>query len=138
MNAYIGIVAAVVLLMSGGGEPVNHQQSESHIAAPAYQVVAPPYKQELVEVISELRHQGGVSTIVHENKSYVVIGLGQRPTGGYGLQVNHLTQAADGTITIDVSEKKPSAKAYTTQVITYPTLVLEIPGTAPIKVNLNH
>ncbi|ADV67406.1 protease complex subunit PrcB family protein [Deinococcus maricopensis] len=60
--------------------------------------------------------------------SNVTIFLGQRSTGGYGIDVLSVNASA-GTLTVNVRTTAPGADSFTTQALTSPWVSIEVPGT---------
>lgn len=60
----------------------------------------------------------------------VVVAAGQRPTGGYGIAIDQVTQA-DGQLTIQVVETTPGPNCVTAGAATQPVDVVVIPEVAP-------
>ncbi len=57
----------------------------------------------------------------------VVVWLGERPTGGYGVEFLWATSSADGTMTVWVAESSPPGDAYVTQAYTSPVAAFLLP-----------
>lgn len=55
----------------------------------------------------------------------VLIGLGQRPSGGYGIELAGVDRA-EGAITVTVREVRPGPGCLTTQALTQPVLALAL------------
>lgn len=56
----------------------------------------------------------------------LIANLGQKPTGGYGLDFKSAT-LTDRTLLIEVAVRQPASDAMVTQALTTPCLVLELP-----------
>ncbi len=146
MNTSIALLLSFALTLTG--VPAASVQApaalSSAVTAPAhssvsqpvaYQVVSAPYPQQVAAVWQDVRKQGGHQVVHTDDATYVVIGAGQRPTGGYTLAVDSVQQGEDGSLVVRVHENKPSPGAMRTQVITYPTVVISLPKTSqPIQV----
>lgn len=67
---------------------------------------------------------------------YLVVYAGERPTGGYSVEITEIT-AVEGKTTVTVRETAPSKDAIVTQALTYPfdiaQLGAEIGGSVEIK-----
>jgi hypothetical protein len=87
--------------------------------------------------LQQLRKSGGQTIVRAEGKTYVVIGVGERPTGGYRLAVEQIKRHADQTFEVDIREHKPAPGTWKTQVVTYPTIVVALPqADAKVRVNI--
>ena len=71
----------------------------------------------------ESRHR----SLTSAERTYLIIVLGQRPTGGYTINVNRLEQA-DDSLHVYAEEEGPPEDALVTQVISYPFIVISVPG----------
>ncbi|MFY0543308.1 protease complex subunit PrcB family protein [Brevibacillus sp. H7] len=124
-----GILTAISLILTGPFLSIDNPTSfpaanESQAAVESASSSYPPAVQD---ALKKLRKNGG-QTVVHAGgKTYVVIGVGQRPTGGYRLTVDQVKQKAPNSFEVYVREHKPSPGTLTTQVISYPTLVVSLP-----------
>ena len=56
----------------------------------------------------------------------VVLAMGTRPTGGYGIGVS-AARVVDGDLELEVEERSPGASCGVTQAITSPTLLIQLP-----------
>jgi hypothetical protein len=61
--------------------------------------------------------------------TYVVVGLGQKPTAGYGVEVVSVSDPEAGKYTFEVKEAQPEAGSMQAQVITYPCTVVRLQKT---------
>ncbi len=57
----------------------------------------------------------------------VAVAAGQRPTGGYEIQVDRVTQS-DGQLTVEVVERTPGPNCITTASLTQPVDVVVVPA----------
>ncbi|GAA4710076.1 protease complex subunit PrcB family protein [Brevibacillus fulvus] len=135
MNLIQTVFLSAVLALFG--QPVSQladDQQHHAVQVPAYEIVKGPYPAEVTEAMKQLRPSGGDRLVRADGKFYLVISLGQRPTGGYSLQLQKMDQLANGEWQITVAEQKPQPGMMTTQVITYPTLVIALPdnGQQPV------
>ena len=103
----------------------------------AYETVASPYPPAVQEALKKVRKSGGHTVVRVNGKSYVVIGAGQRPTGGYRLVTEQVKKTGAHQYTLQVRLKAPAAGTMKTQVISYPTLVVSLPDQqAKVQVNI--
>lgn len=87
-------------------------------------------------IINELKTQKGF--IVLDNKLvgingtdyYVAIFSGQKPTGGYGINVKSV-EDNEGVTSIVVEENVPTPGSFVTQVLTYPYVLIKITTPVP-------
>ena len=61
----------------------------------------------------------------------VIIHLGQRRTGGYGVRIQSMTKALDGIADVTAIEEEPARGQLTTQSLTSPFLVLAVDRAIP-------
>jgi len=128
LKALFGMFTAFSLLITGQSAPKDQTTAtpvsvESH---PDWHTVNAPYPPAVQEALKQLRKSGG-HTIVHaDNKTYLVVGAGERPTGGYHLTYDGVKKSASHTFEVRIREHKPKPGALTTQVISFPTLVVEL------------
>lgn len=67
---------------------------------------------------------GGVN---FERETLLVVALGGRPTGGYGVKITSVTRELPGNVyTVFYSEGKPGPDSFVTQAFTYPTAAVTI------------
>jgi len=127
MNTLFSVLLAVTAAWFGVAAAAPQQPQVTEAAAHD-QVVKPPYPSEVQKALNQIRKTGGHQVTAGNEMTYVAISLGERPTGGYLAVLERVEQQADGTWVITVREQKPAAGAMKTQVITYPTLVVALPG----------
>ncbi|RNB89159.1 protease complex subunit PrcB family protein [Brevibacillus nitrificans] len=92
-----------------------------------YEPVAAPYPPAVQSALSKVRKSGGHTIVRANGKSYVVIGAGQRPTGGYQLVADQVKRTGPHGFTVSVHVKAPAPGSMKIQVISYPTLVIALP-----------
>lgn len=66
-----------------------------------------------------------VRALNFEREHVVVVGMGQKPTGGYGLTLAN-SKIIDDTLMLNVIARRPPADAMVTQALTTPCAVLAI------------
>jgi hypothetical protein len=131
MNAMVTIFLSLAMLL-GGTAPQPDPQPAASGRAVAHEVVTGPYPQEVAQALQDVRKNGGQTAVQVQDTVYIVIGLGQRPTGGYSLALKQIERTPDGVLKVKVAEQKPAAGALTTQAITYPTIVIALPNMTTI------
>ncbi len=141
MNTIFALLASLSMIFSGSAAAIDGQSAQAPVQPAqsgqqvSYSVVTSPYPAAAEQAVSTIRKQGGHRVESDATNTYVAIGLGQRPTGGYSLTVEKVTRNQSGELQITVKENKPQPGMMTTQVITYPTVVISLPKTTqPIKV----
>lgn len=107
--------------------PTAAQAEEVTAVDAQYQQVAAPYPPAVQDALSKVRKTGGHTIVRAKGKSYVVIGAGKRPTGGYQLVAEQVKRTGPHGFTVSVHVKAPAPGAMKTQVISYPTLVIALP-----------
>lgn len=75
------------------------------------------------------RQQEGAFVVDATTQRYLLISAGTRPTGGYSLTVDKTVESKNGW-RLEVVLDKPSPGAIVTQVVTYPSLLFELPAGA--------
>lgn len=63
------------------------------------------------------------------NGAYVLIGMGQRSSGGHGLAVSREAFELDGRLRLQATFVSPAAGRMTTQMLTSPCVLLRVPAT---------
>lgn len=96
----------------------------------AYQVVEEEELPEYIkEIVNPLKIDRGYCVFNHlpgeENKTYMMISLGEKKTGGYELSIE-ATIEHDDELTVIVEEQKPGEGEHVIQVLTYPYKVIEL------------
>ncbi|WNC17698.1 protease complex subunit PrcB family protein [Brevibacillus brevis] len=127
-----GLLLSAALTLTGI-QPITHP---TPTAAPAeevaavdtqYEAVSAPYPPAVQDALSKVRKNGGHTIVRAKGKSYVVIGAGQRPTGGYQLVADQVKRTGPHGYTVSVHVKAPAPGSMKIQVISYPTLVIALP-----------
>lgn len=85
---------------------------------------------ELYLWVQENKNNTGIYHKMLDSKNYVLICAGEKPTGGYSIEINSVTQVYPGRIYIGAEVFAPSPDMMVPQVITYPCMliVLDIDG----------
>ncbi|MET3289842.1 UNVERIFIED_CONTAM: hypothetical protein ABID98_002412 [Brevibacillus sp. OAP136] len=138
MNTLFGLLLSASLFAFGGMSAMPEQQPQPAAFAQhaiTYEPLKMPYPDAAKTAWESIRKQGGYKIGSDAQKTYVAIGLGQRSTGGYRVEVSGVSQGANGEIVIKAKEIGPKPGAMTTQALTYPSIVISMPKTAkPVKV----
>lgn len=134
MNMLFSMMLAMSLVFFGGAaDGVNSAENTvEHTAQPAnsesYEIVKAPYTEAVKQALQANRQEGGYQLVQENGKTYVIISAGQRPTGGYQVDLTSITKDKNGKWTIHASVKKPGPGTMVTQVLTYPSMVISLPG----------
>ncbi|MCS1350175.1 protease complex subunit PrcB family protein [Mechercharimyces sp. CAU 1602] len=75
--------------------------------------------------VNEIKEEGGGHSISENEQTYLILGLGQRNTGGYQIEVTKVERKED-TVHVYAQEVTPPEGAMVTQAITYPTTVISL------------
>ncbi|RKD25517.1 hypothetical protein BEP19_00805 [Ammoniphilus oxalaticus] len=102
------------------------EKEEGSVTNLNYELVDPPYDDAINQAISQHQEQAGLATVQHQNHTYAIITLGQRPSAGYKIVIKKVEQSSDKII-VSYSEQKPTGMALT--VISYPAVVVKLPAT---------
>lgn len=133
MNIFAAIVAFTLSLFTGGpmtpDQPLNQPAAQSPVSNGSFELISPPYPEEVKAALKNIRLTGGYQ-VVHKDKTYVVIGLGQRSTGGYRIVIDGVSKDASGKWIVKAHEVKPQPGAMKIQMISYPAAVIALPGTS--------
>ncbi|EST56227.1 hypothetical protein T458_02615 [Brevibacillus panacihumi W25] len=86
-----------------------------------------PYPPAVKQALQKVRKSGGYTLVRANGKTYVVIGAGPKPTGGYRLVAEPVKKTAPHQYKLHVRLQAPAAGTMKTQVISYPTLVVAVP-----------
>lgn len=82
-------------------------------------------KQEIEEWKNSLqKHE---STVSYNDHTYLIIALGERPTGGYSVNVSKVEQRGS-VLHVYAQEKTPAKGSMVIQVISYPLIVVSVKG----------
>ena len=100
----------------------------------AYEVVTVEQLPQHVKALYEKQHkQFQTYAVQQEGVTYVVIHLGERRTGGYGIEVIDV-RYEKGKATVYYKERKPAPNAIVTQALTYPKVAIKIKTTIPVEI----
>ncbi|MEJ8545423.1 protease complex subunit PrcB family protein [Brevibacillus borstelensis] len=128
LHAWYSLLLAASLSLTGQPFHIDHPTpTQAAVEADGLQSVAAPYPPAVQDALRTVRKNGGHSVVRTDQKTYIVIGAGKRPTGGYRLVADKVERKGAHGYVIHVREQKPAAGSMTTQVISYPTLVLSVP-----------
>ncbi|MGG6431552.1 protease complex subunit PrcB family protein [Anoxybacillus sp. D401a] len=99
-----------------------------------YHVVTEEQLPQHVKALYNRQHkQFKTYTIQQDGMTYVVIHLGERRTGGYGIEVINV-RYEKGKAVVYYKERKPAPDAIVTQALTYPKAAIKIKTSVPIEI----
>ncbi len=82
--------------------------------------------EELENPVAFVKELEGFGLIKRDgNESIIYIGLGEKPTGGYGIDVESVKKV-DGTTKIEITEISPEPDQLVTQALTYPKTLIRV------------
>lgn len=129
------ILALAACNKTGGSVP-SPSSSESSNQALAYNELAfevlendQGLPENMTESIGSIRVFEGFAYFKAEDEYVVFIGMGKKPTGGYGIEVKTV-EDIEGLTKITVEEKSPQNGDVVTQALTYPYVLVKIKGCA--------
>lgn len=80
----------------------------------------------LAEWVSANRNTQGIRFKTFDNKTYIQICAGEKPTGGYSINLESVTMVAPGSIYLTAQVISPPPDMMVTQALTYPYILIEI------------
>ena len=135
------IVLSVVLASCGAtttktvGSPslyeVLTQKSDGGANIRFYEILTEPNEIRMLQNDKVLKNK--ISTVDVQKSNFVILNMGQQPTGGYSIGVESVKEATD-SIHIKVKEVNPISGAMVTQAITYPYCVIKINSKKAISI----
>lgn len=102
----------VLLQQNDGGGNINF-----------YEILSEP--NEIKMLLNDEKLKGKISAADVQKSNFVILNMGQKPTGGYGITVDNVEET-DKEIIVKIKELKPEPGAMLMQVITYPYTVVKI------------
>ncbi|WP_425446155.1 protease complex subunit PrcB family protein [Dethiothermospora halolimnae] len=114
----------------GTDEPNNSGNQQENIEQGEEQEVKYEFvgdiPDNLIETINNIKNSKGYKVLEEDDDGTIVyIGVGEKPTGGYNIEVEKIDKKND-TINIEVKEISPGQEDMVTQILTYPSVVLKI------------
>jgi hypothetical protein len=88
-----------------------------------------PYEednQELLDWYEKQKVNEGIFSLVINQDTYVLISAGEKPTGGYGMELESATEVRPGSLYLTARLTKPDPDAMVTMVITYPNVLIKL------------
>ncbi len=90
-------------------------------------------EKEIGMLLGDEHLHGKVKPADIQTANFVILNLGEKNTGGYGIGVGKVEEFPD-KIVVTVKETKPEPGGIVTQVITYPYAVVKINSKKPIEI----
>jgi hypothetical protein len=81
---------------------------------------------ELTGWVEANSRERGIYFKILNGKTYILICAGEKPTGGYSIQLDGVTMVAPGSIYITAEVISPSPDMMVTQAITYPCILIAV------------
>ncbi len=88
---------------------------------------------EIAMLQSDENLRGMISENDLQNANFLVLNMGEKPTGGYSITVSEVEETPT-TIIVTVVEREPEAGALTTMAITNPYAIVRINSKKPIEI----
>jgi hypothetical protein len=88
---------------------------------------------ELAALVEE-KKMTAAAEVIQEEADYriAIISLGEKPTGGYSIEITEVADIENGKATVRYREAAPAPDAMVTQAIAYPYVVLKIEASLPV------
>ncbi|AEE96914.1 protease complex subunit PrcB family protein [Mahella australiensis] len=119
-NIFTIIFIALVMILgtlacSSSG---NSNTAQNNIKYEKIDVSDAPLK--LQETIEQVKKKKGYIYYTENDSDYIYVAAGEKPTGGYTVEVLDLIENKNGKLTLTVRFTEPGKNDMVTQVITYP------------------
>ncbi|ACJ33596.1 Uncharacterized membrane protein [Anoxybacillus flavithermus WK1] len=100
----------------------------------AYEVITVEQLPQHMKALYEKQHkQFQTYTVQQDDVTYAIIHLGERKTGGYGVEVIEV-RYKKGKAIVYYKEQKPAPDAIVTQALTYPKVAIKIKTAIPVEI----
>lgn len=110
----LAVTAGCATAVPGGGTgAVTYTQLSETEAPPA-----------VGEALNQMREQPGNRALVVDGVTYVLITAGEKPTGGYQVQISDVNEVG-GRIVVNWRLSSPAPGTMTTQALTYPYSIIK-------------
>ncbi len=116
------LTATVILMLLAGvsgcgdpGEPVNHMGPDEEEET----IMPDELPAEIQAWIEEAKTDFAAQTREYEGLLYLLVTYGEKPTGGYTVEITEIVEAED-QLTVKVAFTEPGADEMVTQAFTYP------------------
>ncbi|MBB6175662.1 hypothetical protein HNQ82_000472 [Anoxybacillus tengchongensis] len=125
-------VFSILFLSACGVSKADERYKEGETIA--YEVVTGEQLPPHVKALYDKQHkQFKVYTVQQDDMTYAIIHLGERKTGGYGVEVTEV-RYKKGKAIVYYKEQKPAPDAIVTQALTYPKVAIKIKTAIPIEI----
>jgi len=85
---------------------------------------------EVAAWVEQQQAQTGIFQLTHDDRTYILIAWGEKPTGGYEVVVDDVQPLGEDALRLDITLTAPGEDAIVTQVLTYPIALVAVePGT---------
>jgi hypothetical protein len=92
-----------------------------------YEIVDSDYSEEAASAVQNIQKLRAYGVVEEEADSKIVyIGLGEKPTGGYGISVYSVVNLISNKTEIIIKEEVPQEDEFVTQAITYPYILVKV------------
>jgi len=91
--------------------------------------------EDLAKWVDANRMSPGIRFKTVDDKTYIQISAGEKPTGGYSIELESVTKISDGSIYITAKVIRPSPDMMVTQALTYPYILIVVEGEEIWKVD---
>jgi len=109
------MLAAVLLFAYGCGEPGTMEED----IKPDDPINDREWPAEIEEWIENSRETFGGQTRIYEDKLYILVTYGERPTGGYTVEITDIADEGDKLV-VTAHFTEPGEDEMVTQALTYP------------------
>jgi len=82
--------------------------------------------EELKDWYNQNHSNKGVYYKTEGNATYILASLGEKPTGGYGIDITDITMVSPYSLAVSAKVSSPSPDMMVTQAITYPSAIVKI------------
>lgn len=112
-------------------EPGTDQGSTDGAAGVDWEIPAiDQLPDEVAAWVEQQQAQTGIFQLTHDDRTYILIAWGEKPTGGYEVVVDDVQPLGEDALRLDITLTAPGEDAIVTQVLTYPIALVAVePGT---------
>ncbi len=129
------LVLAFLLVLTGCSDKTSTTEEPTDIPADDFGVPVmfdAVYSEDIpleirVQMDAMITQKGFYTWKTDEGMNYLLVSSGEKPTGGYGIEVVSFGEY-EGVYKVLVGEGKPSADAVVPQILTYPHVVIQYEG----------
>lgn len=135
---FVAVVLGILIAGCGVGDEVTGGESEPEESTERIEqeVTELPFKKITLEEtperiqkwVEENQSTEQKKVFIVDGKTYVIVLLGEKPTGGYGVEITQIADNGGGVISVAHKVTEPEEGGMVTQVITYPLAIAEMDG----------